>query len=230
MPAPSWPGSRCAAMSLPSPSKPSSGARRLLLAGADLPVGSRGAGHSSYARTLLSELAARFGMDCPSAQWSARGQGKPFHPDLPPGWFANISHKQGRVIVGLAEERFGLDLECATQRHATRLDALIDMLPEPHIRQWIRGHDHPQTAFYQAWTLYESLFKLAGHTDSPAQNVFSLRLQSLDKPGREPMVWQGGDWTLAIVSDAGLELSPDPALLFPELRRVPIAIRSLTQK
>lgn len=215
-------------MSLPSPSKPSSGARRLLLAGADLPAGSRGADHSSYARALLSELAARFGMNCPAAHWSARGRGKPFHPDLPPGWFANISHKQGRVIVGLAEVRFGLDLECAVQRHATRLDALVEMLPEPHIRQWIRRHEHPQAAFYQAWTLYESLFKLAGHTDSPAPNVFSLRLQSLDKSERELMLWQGGDWTLAIVSDAALELNPDPALLFSELRRVPIVIQELT--
>lgn len=204
-----------------SPSNVGPANRQLLLAGGDLGASSTGAAQSSYARKLLSELAARLELDCPVTQWSKRGQGKPSHPNLPVDWYANISHKNGRVLVGLADGRFGLDLECSAKRHGRRLDALIDTLPEPEVRQWIRTQNDPQAAFYLAWTLYESLFKLAGHTANPASGIFAQRLQSLVQSG-EAAVWQGGGWTLAVVSEAPFEPAPDPRLLFPELQPAPL--------
>lgn len=223
----SWPESRCAAMLSLSPSRVEPGAGRLWLAGEDCEAPS-GAAQSGLARQLLSELAARLGMPCPVPLWSPRGRGRPHHADLPPGWYAGISHSKGRVIVGLADCPFGMDLERSVSRHTSRLQGLIDALPEPTVRDWIRAQKHPQAAFYQAWTLYEAQFKLTSHSANPAPDVFSTRLHNRHGSAPELMLWQGGDWTLAIASDLRSQVIPAPDQLFPELSSISFASQDLT--
>lgn len=220
----SWPVLRCVAMLSLSPSKLGPAASRLWLAGGNTAAGSGGAAHSALARELLSELAIQLGMDCPAHLWTPRGQGKPHHPNLPPHWCASISHSKGRVIVGLAQFPFGLDLERTLARRARRLEGLIEMLPEPAVRAWIHAHPRPHAAFYQAWTLYESLFKLNAHSAVRELDISALRLQLSNAQRRKFTVWQDNDWTLAVAGDRATELVPDPTLLFPGLRRMPVTI------
>ena len=212
----------------PSLNKLQESSPRLLLAGGDLandhPANQTVSAYSSYARELLSELATQLGMHCPPALWSARGEGKPTHPGLHSGWYANITHKKGRVVVGLADRCFGIDLEYAAARRTARLDALIDQLPEPWVRQRIREADSRVSAFYQSWTLYESLFKHASHTPNPAENLFAMRLHTLAELRLDCAVWQGDQWTLAIVSEGRLSPHPDPATLFCGLQPTSVFI------
>lgn len=193
-------------------------AKRLLLDGFDLKNSKDGKSASIQARVLLSRLAKREDLHCPPELWSPRGQGMPCHPNLPKEWHASISHKRGRIVVGLAEAGFGLDLEHANSRHIGKLEALINLLPEPEIRVLIQQSECRLSAYYQAWTLYESLFKLSGHTANPSESLFAVRLKSISKESLEHAVWQGGDWTLAIVSAERLQYCPNPCDLFPELK------------
>lgn len=208
--------------------------QQVLLAVSELPAASGGAACSREARRLLSQLAAAQGFICPEADWSPRGSGPPTHPRLPSGWFAGITHKRGAVIAGLSDGPWGIDLECFNPRHALRLEGLIDSLPEPPVRKAIHEAGSPQLAFYQAWTLYEALFKLAGHTDRPAPSVFDVRLPDPLKSEDTIRVWQGQEWTLTLAGEAPVLLNIDPAsilcgiapvasLFFKEVARHPIA-------
>jgi 4'-phosphopantetheinyl transferase len=217
----SWPEWHCVVMLSPSRNKPGADSSRLWLAGGITAADRGGAAHSGLARELLSELARQLGMDCPAQSWSSRGQGKPRHANLPIDWYAGISHRKGRVIVGLADCPFGLDLERALPRHANRLGDLIDTLPESRVRAWIRAHPYPSAAFYQAWTAYEALFKLTDLTSDREPASSSLRLHSRNARRKQFMAWQDKDWTLAVVAERKPQLLPDPSLIFPGLTQVP---------
>lgn len=199
-------------------------ARRLLLDGFDLEDSKDSKSASIQARILLSGLAAQQGLHCPPALWSPRGQGVPCHPNLPVEWHASLSHKRGRVIVGLSRTRFGLDLEYANTRHGSKLEALVGMLPESEIRTHIQQSDCPLSSFYQVWTLYESLFKLSGHTATPAESLLAVRLKPMEELNLNYRVWQDTAWTLGLVSEEDLQPCPSPGALFPGLKPVDIRI------
>lgn len=194
--------------------------QQVLLAASELPASSDGFMCSREARRLLTQLAASQGHTCPEADWSPRGSGPPAHPRLPSGWFAGITHKRGMVIAGLSHGPFGIDLEYSNPRHALRLEGLIDSLPEPHVRKTICEASSPQSAFYQAWTLYEALFKLASHTDRLAPSVFDVRLPNPLKSHDRIRVWQGQEWTFTLAGDAPVLLNIDPASLLPGIAPV----------
>ena len=134
---------------------------------------------SQRGRELLSQLAADQGLDCPVSAWSARGNGPVSHPALPAGHYPIMSHRRGLVVAGLANGPVGLDLEVPLPRHRQRLTALVEMLPDTDIRSTILEAPDPQAAFYRAWTLYESLFKLAWLEGQQPSQVLAMRLTSL---------------------------------------------------
>lgn len=189
--------------------------QRVLLRGIELPTQTRGMELSSEARRLLSQLAAELGFNCPPQLWSPRGMGPPTHPTLPADWFAGITHKRGRVIVGLSDQAFGIDLEAFNPRHAKRLGGLIETLPEQSVRCAIQQAACPQQAFYQAWTLHEALFKLASQTTQPSSSVLATRLQPALASTDRNKLWQSPQWTFAITGCAPLSLdrSPEAILL-----------------
>ncbi|MDI5985947.1 4-phosphopantetheinyl transferase [Halomonas sp. M4R5S39] len=168
---------------------------------AQAPPGSSGARLSRLGRELLSRLAARRGLDCPLADWSPRGQGAPRHPSLPMPWRACLSHRDGRVVAGLATVPVGIDLEHARPRHGARLAELVDLLPEARVRRAILEAASPLGAFYRAWTLHEALFKLDSLSGRPPGSVLETRLSRL-LPGGEVQAWQWqhSGWTLSICS------------------------------
>lgn len=189
--------------------------QRVLLGGTELPAQARGDALSSEARRLLSQLAAELGFDCPHPLWSPRGIGPPTHPALPADWFAGITHKRGRVIVGLSDQPFGIDLEAFNPSHAKRLDGLIEMLPEPPVQQAIQHASCPQQAFYQAWTLHEALFKLASQTTQPSNSVLATRLQPALAITEQNRLWQSRQWTFALTGCAPLSLDVNPESILP---------------
>ncbi|UYG06908.1 4'-phosphopantetheinyl transferase superfamily protein [Halomonas sp. M4R1S46] len=173
---------------------------------------------SRRGRELLSRLARRRGLDCPVHGWSPRGSGPPCHPALPTGLHAALSHRDDRVVAGLADCPVGLDLEHARTRHARRLAALVARLPEPEVRRAILAAEDPPAAFYRAWTLHEALFKLASLAERPPAAVLATRLETLTaEQGPRAWQWQDDDWTLSlcthatdlrIVAPAALSLTP----------------------
>lgn len=199
--------------------------QQVLLAVSALPASSCGALLSREARRLLSQLAAELGLNCPESGWSPRGAGPPRHAALPSNWFAGITHKQGLVLVGLSDGHFGIDLEHFNPRHSDRLEGLIDVLPEPRVRDAIRQSRSPQHVFYQAWTLHEAVFKLASQTDQPASSVFTTRLESALQAADRSLLWQSPEWTLAVTGCAPLLLKTDPASMIPGLMQVDCALR-----
>ncbi|MDN3557093.1 4'-phosphopantetheinyl transferase superfamily protein [Halomonas maura] len=169
---------------------------------------------SRRGRELLSRLARRRGLDCPLDGWSPRGSGPPRHPALPTGLHAALSHRDERVVAGLADCPVGLDLEHARARHARRLAALVARLPEPEVRRAILAAGDPPAAFYRAWTLHEALFKLACLAGRPPPAVLATRLARLG-PGGGLLAWQWqeADWTLSICApDARLRITAAPRL------------------
>ncbi|WP_150303268.1 4'-phosphopantetheinyl transferase superfamily protein [Pseudomonas saliphila] len=199
--------------------------QQVLLAVSALPASSCGALLSREARRLLSQLAADLGFKCPESGWSPRGAGPPRHTALPSNWFAGITHKRGLVIVGLSDGHFGIDLEHFNPRHSDRLEGLIDILPEPQVRDAIRQALSPQHVFYQAWTLHEAVFKLASQTDQPASSVFVTRIESALQAGDRTRLWQNQEWTLAVIGCASLSLKTDPASMIPGLMQVDCVLR-----
>jgi len=175
---------------------------------------------SREARRLLSQLTANQGFTCPEADWSPRGRGPPRHLGLASNWFAGITHKQGLVIAGLSDAPFGIDLERFNSRHTDRLEGLIDILPEPHVRDAIRQARSPQQAFYQAWTLHEALFKLAAQTSQPASSAFNTRLESALQASDQIRLWQNREWTLAVTGCASLLLETGPASMISGMTEV----------
>ncbi|RTR07115.1 4'-phosphopantetheinyl transferase superfamily protein [Halomonas nitroreducens] len=165
-------------------------------------------------RELLSRLARRRGLDCPVDGWSPRGGGPPGHPALPNGLYAALSHRDERVVAGLASCPVGLDLEHARARHARRLAALVARLPEPEVRRAILGAGDPPAAFYRAWTLHEALFKLASLAGRPPSAVLATRLASLGPGGHlQAWQWQDAAWTLSICApEARLRIRAAPRL------------------
>nr|WP_246404097.1 4'-phosphopantetheinyl transferase superfamily protein [Halomonas stenophila] len=183
-----------------------------------------GQGHdapSRRGRELLSRLARRRGLDCPVDDWSPRGSGPPRHPALPTGLHATLSHRDDRVVAGLADCPVGLDLEHARARHAGRLAALVARLPEPEVRRAILAAEDPPAAFYRAWTLHEALFKLASLAERPPAAVLATRLVSLGPGGSlHAWQWQEAAWTLSVCAPhAGLRIHAAPPL--PLRRLVP---------
>ncbi|ERL49660.1 hypothetical protein BJB45_00650 [Halomonas huangheensis] len=141
------------------------------------------AASSQSGRELLSELATLQGFDCPLHAWSPRGSGPPRHPALPAEYTPVLSHRRGMVVAGLANRPLGLDLEVPVARHLQRLDALIEMLPEPEVRQRIHAAEDRLSAFYRAWTSYEALFKLAWLQGQQPSHVLAMRLTNLAPEG-----------------------------------------------
>lgn len=189
--------------------------QQVLLAGVGLPAETRGEIVSGEARRLLSQLAAELGLHCPESHWSPRGAGPPKHPALTGNWFAGITHKHGRVIVGLSDQPFGIDLEYFNPRHAERLPGLIELLPELTVQQAIQQAACPQQAFYQAWTLHEALFKLSSQTVQPASTVLDTRLQPAIAMADQVSLWQSPHWTATIVGCAPLALDNDMTCILP---------------
>ncbi|GGX86654.1 hypothetical protein GCM10007160_12500 [Litchfieldella qijiaojingensis] len=174
---------------------------RLDLLLAQAPAGSSGACLSRLGRELLSRLAARHGFDCPLDGWSPRGSGAPRHPSLPSPWQACLSHRDRRVVAGLATTPVGIDLEHARSRHTSRLASLVDLLPEPDVQRTILAATPPLDAFYRAWTLHEALYKLASLNEESPTSIFATRLERLAPRGDvHAWLWQANGWTLAITS------------------------------
>ncbi|WP_081645892.1 4'-phosphopantetheinyl transferase superfamily protein [Litchfieldella anticariensis] len=193
-------------------------AARLDLHLAQAPAGSSGAYLSQLGRELLSRLAAQHGFDCPLDGWSPRGSGPPKHPALPSPWQASLSHRDGRVIAGLAPLPIGIDLEHTRTRHARRLAALIDLLPEHEVRRSILLASDSQAAFYRAWTLHEALYKLSSLQGEAPSSVFATRLQRLAPRGdAHAWLWQTPNWTLAVTSfTEDLLIHTRPTLSLPK--------------
>ena len=190
--------------------------QRVLLRGIELPAQTRGIELSSEARQLLSQLAAELGFNCPPQLWSPRGMGPPTHPALPADWFAGITHKRGRVMVGLSDAPFGIDLEHFNPHHTVRLSGLIEMLPEQSVQKAIQQAACSQQAFYQAWTLHEALFKLASQTTQPSSSVLATRLQPALASTDRNQLWQSPQWTFAITGSAPLSLDINPEAILPD--------------
>lgn len=171
---------------------------RLSLLMAD--CGKSGHQQSRRGRELLSRLAADQGIDCAVEGWSPRGrEGPPIHPALADSHAACLSHRDDRVVAGLANCPVGIDLEHARPRHAKRLGELLEWLPEPHVRQAIDKSDDPLAAFYRAWTLHEALYKLACAEGNPPTAALDTRLASLAPHGPiHAWQWQADGWTLAV--------------------------------
>ena len=203
--------------------------QRVLLAGTALSPGARGEVLSREARRLLSQLAAELGFDCPPPLWSPRGMGPPTHPALPANCFAGITHKRERVMVGLSDRPFGIDLEYANERHSRRLHGLIELLPEYPVQQAILNADCPQQAFYQAWTLHEALFKLYSQTEHPALSVLDTRLHSILAEKYQAGLWQSRQWTFAVTGCAPLTLPVNPAAILPGVEPTALFFASLQQ-
>lgn len=155
---------------------------------------------SRRGRELLSRLAANQGVNCAVDAWSPRGRaGPPIHPALAAPHVACLSHRDDRVVAGLANCPIGLDLEHARPRHARRLNELLEWLPEPDVRQAILVSNDPPAAFYRAWTLHEALYKLACAEGQPPATVLDTRLSSLAPHGSvHAWQWQAHGWTLAV--------------------------------
>lgn len=171
---------------------------RLSLLMAD--CGNSGHQQSRKGRELLSRLAADQGLDCAVEGWSPRGRkGPPVHPALASSDIACLSHRDDRVVAGLANCPVGIDLEHTRPRHAKRLGELLEWLPEPRVRQAIGKSDDPLAAFYRAWTLHEALYKLACIEGAPPPTALSTRLSSLAPNGPiHAWQWQLEGWTLAV--------------------------------
>ena len=179
---------------------------------------------SRRGRELLSRLARRRGLDCPVDGWSPRGGGPPRHPALPDGLYAALSHRDDRVVAGLADCPVGLDLEHARARHARRLAALVAQLPEPEVRRAILAAEDPPAAFYRAWTLHEALFKLASLAGRPPAAVLATRLARLGRGGHlQAWQWQQAAWTLSICApEARLRIHAAPRLPLARLAPEPL--------
>lgn len=176
---------------------------------------------SRRGRELLTRLARHRGLDCPVDGWSPRASGPPRHPALPSGLHAALSHRDDRVVAGLADCPVGLDLEHARARHARRLAALVARLPEPEVRRAILAAEDPPAAFYRAWTLHEALFKLASLAGPPPPGVLATRLASLGPGGGlHAWQWQDAAWTLSICAPhARLRITTAPPLPLRRLDR-----------
>ncbi|WP_240454114.1 4'-phosphopantetheinyl transferase superfamily protein [Halomonas sp. NO4] len=181
---------------------------------AQVPAGSSGACLSRLGRELLARLTARQGFHCPVNGWSPRGGGVPSHPSLPGTWYACLSHRDRRVIAGLANVPVGIDLEHSQPRHAARLAALVDLLPEASTRHAILADANPQQVFYRAWTLHEALFKLDCLSGNPPSTVLGTRLSRLKPAGStQAWQWQHRGWTLSICAHhQGLRIRSLPAI------------------
>lgn len=172
---------------------------RLDLVMARLPPGRDRDAASCRGRELLSRLARRRGLDCPVDGWSPRGGGPPRHPALPTDLHATLSHRDERVVAGLADCPVGLDLEHARARHERNLAALVARLPEPEVRRAILAAENPPAAFYRAWTLHEALFKLASLAGRTPPAVLATRLARLGPGGGlQAWQWQDAAWTLSV--------------------------------
>ncbi|WP_081786257.1 4'-phosphopantetheinyl transferase family protein [Halomonas sp. BC04] len=168
---------------------------------AQAPADSSGAYSSRLGRELLSRLAACHGFDCPVADWSPRGQGAPRHPSLPMPWSASLSHRDGRVVAGLATVPVGIDIEHTRSRHRDRIEELIEFLPEAIVRRAILESADPLDSFYRAWTLHEALFKLDSLCGSTPGHVLETRLSRLLPDGDvQAWQWQHEGWTLSLCS------------------------------
>lgn len=198
MPVPSWRGWPCVAMSSPCASETKS---RLDLIVAQAAAKSSGASLSQLGRELLSRLAVRHGFVCPVDDWSPRGSGAPRHPALPHPWHACLTHRDQRVVAGLATVPVGIDLEHVRTRHASRLASLIELLPEPEVRHAIHTASCPLDAFYRAWTQHEALYKLASLNGEMPTSLLSTRLARLAPYGDiHTWLWQANGWTLSLTS------------------------------
>ncbi|ASJ76864.1 4-phosphopantetheinyl transferase [Granulosicoccus antarcticus] len=174
-----------------------------------LPGGQDAATASFKSRQLLSQLSTSAGIFLEPANWSKRGTGRPQHPDMPAGWHASISHRQGRVVAALANCPIGIDLEFWQARHTTRLNDLIELLPEPAIQQQIRQSGDPQRSFYKAYTLHEALYKLASANGQPVEGLFQTRIADIQPLGKHfAWQWEDPQWSLSIVAseDVSMEL------------------------
>lgn len=174
---------------------------RLYLLMGHAPTAIGGVYLSLLGRELLSTLAASQGFDCPANGWSPRGSGPPLHPSLPSPWRGHLTHRQGRVIAGLANVPAGIDLEYRKPRHATRLRHLIELLPEEKERHAILGSKAPLDTFYRAWTLHEALFKLENLTTPHLTSPLHTRLSTLAPEGEiHAWQWQEDGWTFSLCS------------------------------
>ncbi|WP_148253021.1 4'-phosphopantetheinyl transferase family protein [Aidingimonas lacisalsi] len=175
---------------------------------------------SSLGRELLTHLAARQGVSCHVDGWSPRGNGPPRHPGLPASLYPSLSHRDGRVVAGLATCPVGLDLEHLRERHRRRLAAMIDALPEPEVKHAIHASVAPLMAFYRAWSWYEALFKLETQHGARPANILATRLARLDDTDRYGWLWQADGWTLALTaSTAQLAIHTLPYLRLHQYRR-----------
>lgn len=176
---------------------------RLDLILAQVSAAPNGAALSRRGRELLSLLAERQGVDYRIDDWSPRGSGVPKHPALVSPYQACLSHRDQRVLAGVSNVPVGIDIEHGRARHATRLPALVEYLPEPDVRRAILREDDPLAAFYRAWTLHEALYKLASVSDEAPASLFSTRLSRLAPEGNaHAWIWQSKGWTISIVSHA----------------------------
>ncbi|SHM36474.1 4'-phosphopantetheinyl transferase family protein [Vreelandella subglaciescola] len=169
--------------------------------------GNSGHQQSHRGRELLSRLAADQGVECAVEGWTPRGRkGPPVHPALASSDIACLSHRDDKVVAGLANCPVGIDLEHARPRHRERLGELLEWLPEPRVRQAILESDDPLAAFYRAWTLHEALYKLACIEGTPPAAALDTRLASLAPHGPiHAWQWQMDGWTLSIcVRNSGL--------------------------
>ncbi len=185
-----------------------------------LPNGQGGVAASHLSRVLLSHLSRSTGFFLEPLTWSNRGAGQPKHPDMPPGWHASISHKQGRVVAALANCPIGIDLEIWQQRHTSRLKDLVQLLPETAIRCQIHQSPDTQRSFYKAYTLHEAMYKLAFADSRPIDGIFDTRIRDIRPNGHLfGWQWEDAEWTLSIVSTADMVSMESPLLIHSSDRR-----------
>ncbi len=149
-------------------------------------------------------LAAVHGGD-PARDWPLSAEADQPPRVLRPGrygaLFMSISHSGGLVACTVALEPVGIDLEFASRERDIAGLAQEVCTPRERARLETLAAGAQQRHFLAIWTLKEAWFKRRHEGITP------IRLAGLDTcPAQRPanaFVWQHGDATLALVTEAG---------------------------
>ena len=94
--------------------------------------------------------------------------GKPYYPNGP---YFNISHSGRYVVMAIANQEIGVDIEENVEKH---IDVLLKLFNEAEIKM-IKEH----ADFYYLWCAKESLIKCMGSSIGKIKEVPSLPLNGL---------------------------------------------------
>ena len=145
----------------------------------------RSARHFACGRSVLRQLLFAHTGVPPEEQAFAYGENeKPFLPGCELKF--NVSHSGDFVLVAIATDELGVDIEAANRR--MNLEALARRFFAPSEYTWWEGKKFAQEAFFKIWTHKESYLKATG------QGI-SVELSSIDRsPWLEVQKGLGEEW------------------------------------